>query len=199
MEQSANERIQQQLQFSMEADKLKNVLRQTLLCDSSRRETDAEHSWHLALLCILLYEHADPAVDLLRVLKMAVVHDMVEIYAGDTFAFDDKGVETQAAREAAAADRLFAMLPSDQGSELRALWEEFDARETKDALYAAAIDTLQPLMNNVATGGHTWKLGNVHSDKVYRRIEPLKAAMPQVWAFADRMIRDCMAKGWLKE
>jgi len=148
-------RLLQQMQFVVEIDKLKRVLRQTLLTDGSRRENSAEHSWHIALMAILLSEYATEPIDILRVVKMLLLHDLVEIDAGDTFCYDDRGHESKAEREMQAADRLFSLLPPDQASEFRALWDEFEAQETADAQFASTLDRLQPLLNNHQTQGHT--------------------------------------------
>lgn len=188
-------RLAQQMQFIAEIDKLKQVLRMTLLTDGSRRENDAEHSWHLAVMAVVLHEYAAEPVDLARVLKMAVIHDLIEIYAGDTFAFDTQGNEDKAAREAAAADKLFSLLPAEQGAELRALWEEFDRMDSADSLFAASLDRLQPFMHNVLTGGHTWKLGQVCAAQVYARMEPIRRGIPDVWPWVDSQIKACIAQG----
>lgn len=188
-------RLAQQMQFIAEIDKLKQVLRMTLLTDGSRRENDAEHSWHLAAMAVVLHEYAVERVDLQRVLKMAVIHDLIEIYAGDTFAFDTQGNEDKAAREAAAADKLFSLLPAEQGAELRALWEEFDRMDSADSLFAASLDRLQPFMHNVLTGGHTWKLGQVCAAQVYARMEPIRRGIPDVWPWVDSQIKACIAQG----
>lgn len=191
-------RFSQQLAFLVEVDKMKNVLRQTLLADGSRRETDAEHSWHFALMALVLYEYCDDKrVNLNRVLKMALVHDLVEVYAGDTFAYDTQGNQDKAQRELLAADKLFALLPEDQGVEYRRLWEEFDAMESPDALYASAIDRLQPLINNLMTQGHTWKLGQVNSAQVFERMEPIRRAAPDLWSFVEHSVEDSIQKGYL--
>ena len=190
-------RLARQLAFLTEIDRAKTVLRQTLLCDRSRRENDAEHSWHLAMCASVLAEYAPPGVDLGRVLTMALVHDLVEIDAGDTFAYDEAGNATKEARERAAADRIYAMLPEEQGAYYRALWEEFDAMETPDARFAAACDRLQPFLNNLATGGHTWKLGHVRLSQVERRIGPVCALSPALRAFVEENLRDAVARGWL--
>lgn len=190
--------LEQQLRFLLETDKLKTIERHTVLTDKSRFENDAEHSWHFALMAMLLFDYAQPGVDLLRVLRMALIHDLVEIDAGDTFAYDEQGYQTKEARETAAADRLFGMLPEEQGAELRALWEEFDAMQTPDARYAAAIDRLQPFMNNVATDGYTWVDGNVREDQVRKRMEAVHDALPCVWPLADAHIRQAVEKGQLK-
>ena len=174
-----SERFEKQLRFLVEADKMKNVLRQTLIADGSRQETDAEHSWHFALMAMTLFDHAreKEKIDLDRVIRMALVHDLVEVYAGDTFCYDEAANLDKADRERAAADRLFGLLPEEQGREYRALWEEFDEKSTPDAAYAAAIDRLQPLINNHLTGGHTWKKGNVKAEQVKKRIEPVREAL----------------------
>lgn len=192
-----DDRLDRQLRFLVEADKMKNVLRQTLLTDKSRRENDAEHSWHLALMALLLYEYAEDGVDLFRVLRMALVHDLIEIYAGDTFAYDVEGNKGKAEREAEAADRVFGMLPPEQGAELRALWEEFDAMETPDSRYAAAIDRLQPFLNNSVTDGYTWKLHGVHKEQVLARMGMVRQAAPALWPFVERVIADAMEKGYI--
>ena len=199
MEETGKSRLEQQLAFLMEIDKMKSVSRRTMLTDLSRRETDAEHSWHIALMALLLAEYAGPRVDVNRVIRMALVHDLVEIYAGDTFAYDSQGKETQRSREEAAAGRLFALLPGGQGEELRALWEEFDARETADAQFAAAVDRLQPFLNNCVTGGFTWKEGGVRSPQVYERLQLVRQAMPRVWPAVERRIQACLEKGELEK
>lgn len=195
-----NTRLEQQLRFLIEVDKMKSVYRRTILIDKTRRESDAEHSWHFALMAMLLAEYTDPEkVNRERVIRMALVHDLIEIYAGDTFAYDIQGNQDKQQREAEAADRLFAMLPEDQGTELRALWEEFDAMETADAQYAAAIDRLQPFLNNYLTQGHTWGLGGVKSAQVYERMAPIRVALPEVWTVVDKMVQESIEKGYLEE
>ncbi|UZT81195.1 HD domain-containing protein [Caproicibacterium sp. BJN0003] len=186
------ERIKQQLYFLLETDKMKNILRRTVLTDQSRRETDAEHSWHLALMAMVLYEYACPHVDLDRAIKMCLIHDLIEIYAGDTFAYDVAGNQTKAVRESEAADKLYIQLPSDQGPQMRALWEEFDAMETPDAQYAAACDRLQPFLNNVATDGYTWKLGRVTRSQVYQRMDMVRIGMPPLWPFVVEKIENAV-------
>ena len=193
-------RLEQQMRFLVEVDKMKSVYRRTILIDKTRRESDAEHSWHFALMAMLLAEYADPEkVDCARVIRMALVHDLIEIYAGDTFAYDVQGNQDKRQRETEAADKLFALLPEDQAAEIRALWEEFDAMETPDAQYAAAIDRLQPFLNNYLTQGHTWGLGGVKSAQVYERMDPIRVALPEVWPFVDKMIQESIEKGYLDE
>ena len=193
-------RLEQQMRFLVEVDKMKSVYRRTILIDKTRRESDAEHSWHFALMAMLLEEYEDPEeVDWARVIRMALVHDLIEIYAGDTFAYDVQGNQDKRQRETEAADKLFALLPEDQAAEIRALWEEFDAMETPDAQYAAAIDRLQPFLNNYLTQGHTWGLGGVKSAQVYERMDPIRVALPEVWPFVDKMIQESIEKGYLEK
>ena len=194
------DKLKQQLKFLSEADKMKSVMRQTLISDKSREETDAEHSWHFALMAMTLFEYSGiEGVDINRVIRMALVHDLIEIYAGDTFAYDTIGNESKVKREAEAADKLFSLLPDGQAGEYRALWEEFDCMETPDAMYATAIDRLQPLLNNYLTDGHTWVKHGVSVEQVYRRMAPIKTALPQLWEFIEFVIRDSREKGYLSE
>lgn len=192
------EKLEQQLQFLKETDKMKNVERQTLLVDQSRRETDAEHSWHFALMAMTLFEHVGiKGVNLDRVIRMALVHDLVEIYAGDTYAYDVKGYENKEEKEKEAADQLFSLLSLEQANEYRSLWEEFDQMETPDALYAAAVDRFQPFFNNFLTEGHTWIQHKVSAAQVYKRMEPVKLALPALWKFVEFVIEDSCKKGYL--
>jgi putative hydrolase of HD superfamily len=156
-------RLTQQIQFIIEIDQLKQVLRQTLLNDGSRRENSAEHSWHLAMMVIVLAEYAPQGVTLLSAIKMVLLHDLVEIDAGDTFCYDVQGNESKAQREAQAALRLFGLLPADQASELRSLWEEFEAQQTPTAKFAAALDRIQPLLHNQQNRGGTWLIHELHA------------------------------------
>ena len=192
-------KLQQQMIFIAEVDKLKNIFRRTILTDSSRRENDAEHSWHLALMAIVLEEYAAEPVKLGRVLAMVTVHDLIEIYAGDTFAFDAAANQDKAQREQAAAEKLFGMLDQEQGHKFRQLWEEFDAMNTADARFAASLDRIQPFMHNVLTEGHTWKLGSVTKEQVYRRMAPVKTGTPALWPWLESQVASAIEKGWIKE
>ena len=191
-------RFEQQMRFLVEIDQMKNVLRQTLLADGSHRESDAEHSWHLAMYAMLLSEYAPEPVDVSRVIRMVLVHDLIEIYAGDTFCYDKEGNRDKAAREAAAADQLYALLPADQAGEYRALWEEFDRMDTPDSRFAAALDRVQPIINNYLTEGHTWKLGHVTSAQVYERMAPVKNGLPEAWKVVEWIINTSIEKGFLQ-
>ena len=197
---SENDRLTRQIEFLLEIDRLKRVLRQTWHLDQSRRENDAEHSWHLAVMALLLAEYAaEPEIDLARVVKMVLVHDLVEIDAGDTFAYDDVGALDKAEREQAAADRIFALLPGDQAAEIRDLWEEFEARQTPEARYAAGLDRLQPLLHNYHTQGRTWREHNVTSDQVLARNRHMAEGAPELWRYAESRIHEAVAKGHLAE
>jgi len=193
------DRLRQQLSFIMEADRMKTILRRTLISDKSRRENDAEHSWHIALMAMLLGEYAAPGVNPFRVLQMLLVHDLVELYAGDTFAYDEAGKATQAARERHAADRLFSQLPDDQNHEIRGLWEEFDEMVTPDARFAAAMDRLQPFLNNLLTEGHTWVEGHVSAEMVESRMGMIREVIPEVWPFVEEGIEVAKEKGYILE
>lgn len=192
------DRLQQQLSFILEIDKLKSILRQTLIIDRSRRENTAEHSWHLAVMAGLLAEYATGPVDVARVTRMVLVHDIVEIDAGDTFAFDADGILTKKDREREAADRIFGLLPPEQGRELRGLWEEFEAEETEDAQFANAIDRLEPCLLNANTEGGTWRKHSPSLDKVMERMKPVKLYMPQVWPVVQKIIDEAVANGWVR-
>jgi putative hydrolase of HD superfamily len=191
-------RLEQQLSFISEIDKLKAVIRQTLLIDMSRRENSAEHSWHLAVMATVLSEYAKEPVDVLRTIKMLLVHDIVEVDAGDTFAYDTAGYVDKDDREQKAAERIFGLLPEEQGRELRELWEEFEARSTPESKYANALDRLQPLLHNAQTEGGTWRIHNVTKDKVLKRMEPIKTGMPEIYRIVERIIEEACAAGWIK-
>jgi len=194
---SGNTRLDQQLLFSAEIDKMTDVLRRTLLINKSRRENDAEHSWHIATMAMLFSEYTVEPVNVSRAVQMCVVHDIVEIDAGDTFAYDVQGNSDKAEREKEAADKLFAKLPPDQGEMIRSLWEEFDAMETPDAKYAACMDRLQPFLHNTLTDGHTWDEGKVARESVEKRMAVIKEFMPEVYKWVAANIDRSVQKGWL--
>ena len=193
-----NEKIQKQIKFAITIDEMKNIFRRNLLADGSRRENDAEHSWHLAMLAMLLEEYSAENVNIERVLKIALVHDLIEVYAGDTFAYDAKGNEDKHEREVQAADKLFGILDSVQGAEIRALWDEFEAMETAESRYANAIDRIQPLILNYLTDGHTWKMGDVTSEKIYKRMDIIRTATPELWHIVEGIINTSIKAGILK-
>ena len=171
-------RTGQQLAVLVEVDRLKGVLRQTLLCDASRHENSAEHSGHLALMAAVLSEHAGSDVDIARVVRMLLIHDLVEIDAGDTFAYDPSANVGREERERLCADRIFGLLPVDQARELRAPWEEFERQQTVESHFAMALDRLQPLLNNDRANGGSWRAHGVSRSQVRRRMEPIRRAMP---------------------
>lgn len=192
------ERLEQQLAFVREIDKVKTILRQTITLAERRQENDAEHSWHVAVMAMLLAEHAaEPGLDVGRVVRMLLVHDLVEIDAGDTFAYDEAANRDKPQREEAAAERIFNLLPSDQAGEVRALWDEFEARATPEAKYAAALDRLQPLMHNYFTQGHAWRQHGVTRDQVVERNRHIADGAPALWDYAAKLIDDAVAKGYL--
>lgn len=193
------DKLRGQLQFLAEADKMKNIFRQTRLADRSRQENDAEHSWHFALMSMTLYEYCGlEGVDIDRVIKMAIVHDLVEIYAGDTFAYDVKGNESKDEREKESADKLFSLLPEKQASEYRSLWEEFDRMKTPDSIYASAIDRLQSFHNIHLSRGYTWEKHGVTADKIYKRMMPVKTALPELWEYVESVVNEGLEKGYIK-
>jgi putative hydrolase of HD superfamily len=189
------DRLARQIAFLVEADKLKTVERRTPLTDLSRLENSAEHSWHLGLAAMALSEYAAPGVDMRRVLELLAVHDLVEIDAGDTFAYDPAGRETKASRELAAADRIFSLLPPDQARRLRAAWEEFEAFETPESGFANALDRLQALLQNMAAGGGSWSAYGVTRSQVLQRMAPVQAALPGIWPFVIEIIDRFCASG----
>ena len=196
----SEQNLEEQIGFIVEIDQLKQVFRQTVLPADKRRENDAEHSWHLSIMAVLLVRHAvEPDLDLLRVIKMLLIHDIVEIDAGDTFAYDEAGHEDKEEREQAAADRLFGLLPAQQAAELRTLWDEFEARQTPEAKYAAALDRLQPLLLNFHAGGQTWLSHNVKYDQVIARNRHIEEGAPALWQYAQRMIDKAVELGRLEK
>ena len=190
-------RLRRQINFIVEIDKLKNVYRRTILIDRSRNENSAEHSWHIALMAALLAEHAGPGVDAAKVMRMLLVHDLVEIDAGDTYCYDRNGNTDKSDRERRAADRIFNLLPSDQAQEMRALWEEFEARETPDAKFANALDRLQPLLNNFHTNGESWQKHGVTVTQVQKRAAAIAEASPALGEFARGLLSDAVERGFL--
>ena len=180
------ERLEQQFRFALEADKEKKIGRQTWLSDGSRKENDAEHAWHLALMTILLSEHANEEIDVLKTVTMVLIHDIVEIDAGDTYAYDAAGQATAHEREQRAAERLFGLLPEDQGQKLKALWEEFEARSTPEARFARTLDNCQPMMLNAASDGKSWVEHEVRLSQVLKRNEKTAQGSERIWEHMKR-------------
>lgn len=193
-----NERFLRQLDFIREVDKLKHIVRRSYITDGSRRENDAEHTWHIALMASVLEEHVEgERPDLLRVLRMLLIHDLVEIDAGDTFAYDVQGNMGKFDRERAAAERIFSILPEDQGKDMMGLWLEFEEGSTKEARFAAAVDRLQPILHNYATEGKSWREHGVTSAQVLTRIDSISLSVPEIGAWAKELIADAVHKGYL--
>lgn len=188
------ERLEKQIQFIVEIDKVKNIFRQNYLADGERKENDAEHSWHIALMAYLLQEYSEKPVDVSKVMLMVLIHDLVEIDAGDTYAYDAAGAETKRLREEAAADRIFGLLPVDQGRYFRELWEEFETYETPEGKYAHLLDNFQPLLLNDVSGGLSWKEHQVKKSQIYKRNEKIEETSETIWNCMKEIIQkhiDC--------
>lgn len=186
------------MDFIIEIDRMKSIIRQTSLMDGTRRENDAEHSWHVATMAMILSDYIDFEVDTDRVIKMLLIHDLVELYAGDTFCYDKKGNEDKLERELKAADKIFGML-GDKGKLLRTLWEEFEERESNDALFAASMDRLQPILSNYYSNGGTWVKYGIKRSEVYKRIAPIENTSKDLWEYATGIVEDSIEKGYIKE
>ena len=189
------ERFEKQLAFILEADKEKNILRQTHLSGHGRRENDAEHAWHMAMMIYLLREYANESFDIAKAMMMALVHDIVEIDAGDTYAYDTKALEPQKEREEKAAERIFGMLPEDQRDELRSLFEEFEAGETPEARFAKVMDNFQPLLLNNSNGGADWREHKVTKSKVIGRQQTSSLGSTEIWKYTEKLINENVEKG----
>ncbi|MFD2417769.1 HD domain-containing protein [Amycolatopsis pigmentata] len=191
-------RLRQQLSFLIEVDRLKTVLRQSPLAAVDRRENDAEHSWHLALMVVVLAEHADEKIDVGHTIELVLVHDLVEIHTGDTPLYDTEMGADQAERETAAAEKLFGLLPDDQATRLRALWDEFEARQTPEARFAKAMDRLEPMLLNWMARGGTWRTPGVTADDVRARKAVIGDASASLWAAGRELIDEGERRGWAR-
>jgi putative hydrolases of HD superfamily len=192
-------RLEQQLSFIKELDKLKSISRRSYLINEDRFERSAEHSWHISVIAMLLAEYANEPVDVDRVIKMMLIHDVVEIDAGDVLVYDVKGREDVVEKEKEAADRLFGLLPDDQGGELRSLWDEFEARETADSMYAAAIDRLMPIIHNYETQGRSWQEHNVNREMALTFNKHMKDGSDDLWQYVKNLFDVAVEKGYLQE
>ncbi|MFW9983893.1 MAG: HD domain-containing protein, partial [Candidatus Odinarchaeota archaeon] len=193
-------RLAQQMDFIAEIDKLKQVIRESWLIDASRKETDAEHSWHITVMVLLLREHAnEPDIDILKVIKMLLIHDIVEIDAGDTFIYDQDQTKDQNDRETKAADRLFGLLPQDQEEELHLLWQEYEAMSTPEAKFARAIDSFQPLLLAYLNGGCSWRIHNISKSEVLSLKKHIPEGSKALWAHTLMLLDQAVEKGFLKE
>lgn len=192
------QRLQQQIEFMLEIDKLKHILRRTILTDRSREENSAEHSWHIAIAVFLFSEYAqDQNIDWYRVIKILLVHDLVEIDAGDTYCYDHQSRKDQAQREQKAAERIFKILPLDQSRSFRELWDEFENRETPESKYANALDRFQPFLQNYATKGQIWRENNITRRQVKDRMQPMFDGAPLLWNLVELLIDDAVQKKYL--
>lgn len=194
-----DERLKKQLDFILEIDKEKNILRQTHLSDHGRRENDAEHAWHMAIMAYLLKEYSNEPVDVAKVMIMCLIHDVVEIDAGDTYAYDAEGLKTQKAREEAAKERIYSLLPDDQKQDLQALFDEFEERKTPEAKFARALDNLQPLLLNNSNDGSDWREHQVTEAQVYGRQRRTAEGSEKLYEVTDQLIRENIAKGNIRK
>lgn len=192
------ERLEKQINFILELDKMKNLYRQTYVLHEDRKENDAEHSWHIAIMAILLSEYANSDIDSAKVIKMLLLHDIIEIDAGDTYCYDSVGNSTKAEREEKAAQRIFGLLPEDQCTEFYSLWHEFEDSVTKEARFAAVLDRLQPLMLNYTKGGISWQEHGIHKEQVLKRNENYFSEADELAELIKSVINDAEKKGWLK-
>jgi len=193
-----SKRFKSQIEFILEIDKLKKILRRTPLLDRSRQENSAEHSWHIALIVMVLAEYADEdPLDLLRVIKLLLAHDLVEIDAGDTYCYDESGVQDQNKREKKAANRIFNILPEDQAESFRALWDEYEDRSTPESRFANALDRFQPLLHNYFTEGHSWRQHGIQKEQVLSRMQLVDEGSSFLWDYVVTLIDDAVEKGLL--
>ncbi len=183
-----SERLCKQMDFIMEIDKLKKIVRQSYISDASRKENDTEHSWSLAMMCVILSEYANESIDVLKTIKMVLIHDIIEIDAGDTYAYDTSGNATKKEREEKAANRLFNILPSDQAKEMRMLWDEFEEGSSSESKFANAVDKVQPIMLNDITSGKAWKEHEVRKSQVENRNAATKEGSQTLWQFCQNLI-----------
>ena len=194
-----DDRLRKQMEFALEIDKEKNVFRQTHLSGKGRNENDAEHAWHMAIMAYLLKEYSNSEIDISRVMIMCLIHDIVEIDAGDTYAYDKEGLATQKEREDAAKERIFSILPEDQKKELTALFDEFEENKTPESKFAHAMDNLQPLMLNNSNGGGDWREHGVTKEQVYGRQSKTREGSEKLYELTDQIIREHISKGNIKE
>lgn len=190
-----NERLLKDIEFIVEIDRMKTILRQTSLIVEDRYEDDAQHSWHISIMALILSEYANEKVDTFKVIKMLLIHDLVELYAGDTFCYDKEANQDKKAREIAAADKIYGMLDEDKGRELRSLWDEFEEMKTPEALFAASMDRLQPMLSNYNNCGGTWQKFDIPQSDIYKRIAPVKESSNELWSFVEFMLEDSLEKG----
>lgn len=193
-----NERLKKQIEFITEIDKLKNIYRQTYVLGEDRKENDSEHSWHIAILAFLLAEYSNEPIDVLKTIKLVLIHDIVEIDAGDTYYYDDEGYKTKEIREEKASQRIFGLLPDDQRNEMYELWREFEDRKTPESKFANVIDHVQPIILNYSKQGIAWQEHNISKNQVLERNIYMKDDSEDLWNYINEVINDATKKGWLK-
>ena len=194
-----NNKLLKDMEFIVEVDRMKTILRQTSVIGVDQRENDAEHSWHISLMAVILQEYSNKSIDVLKVIKMLLTHDLVEIYAGDTFCYDVKGNEDKRERELQAAEKIYGMLDSEKGSELRLLWDEFEEMKTPEALFAASMDRIQPMLSNYHNNGGTWEKYDVKKENIYKRISPVEKTSDELWEYMKYVIEDSEKKGYINK
>lgn len=193
------DRLHQQIQFIVKLDSLKSVVRKTYVMNSSRLENAAEHSWYLTVAAMVLVEYSEPNVNIDRVIRLLIIHDVVEIYAGDTYIYDNSAVNEQYSKEKTAADKLFDLLPKDQTPEFRSLWEEYEAQLTSEAIFARLIDRLMPLLANFYTQGKSWKENGITSVQVISKYRFIKDISPTLWGYVQAILNECVNKGYFSD
>ncbi|MCF8068467.1 MAG: HD domain-containing protein [Desulfobacterales bacterium] len=194
-----NRHFEQQIKFILEIEKLKTIFRQSYIMDTDRHENDAEHSWHLAMAACILFEYSNEAVDQLRTLKMLLIHDLVEIYAGDTFCYDDKENKNKLEREKSSADKIFSLLPNNQKNKIRDLWNEFEEAYSPEAKFANTIDRLVAFLLNYFSGGRIWKENSISKQQVLKRMAPVENGSEILWDYVNQLIDDAVSSGMLKK
>lgn len=194
-----DDRIMKDMEFIVELDRMKTILRQTSLITEDKREDDAQHSWHIAVMSMVLSDYSNKEIDVNKVIKMLLIHDLVELHAGDTFCYDEEGNKDKRQREVEAAEKIFGMLDSSKGLEFRGLWDEFEEMETPEALFAASMDRLQPMLNNYYNGGGSWRKHGVAQSDIYKRISPVKDSSDKLWEFVENMIEDAYNRGLIEK
>lgn len=190
-----DKRLKKDMDFIVKLDEMKSIIRATNLIGKDEREDDAQHSWHISVMAMILSEYADEDIDTYKVIKMLLIHDLVELFAGDTFCYDEEANKDKEERELIAAEKIYGMLDKDKGEELRALWDEFEEMETTEAVFAASMDRLQPILNNYYNDGGTWKKFEVSKSQIYERVKPIKSSSKRLWKFVENIIEDAYENG----
>ncbi|TJX15923.1 HD domain-containing protein [Tissierella creatinini] len=193
------EKLLKDMEFIIELDKMKSIFRKTHIIGEDRYEDDAQHSWHISIMAMILSEYTNEKIDLLKVIKMLLAHDLVEIYAGDVFCYDEQGYIDNKEKEIAAAEKIFGILDHEKADELRSLWDEFEEMKTHESIFANSMDRLQPMLNNYKNNGGTWQEYDVSKSDIYKRIEPVKHSSDELWCYVNYMIEDAFQKGLINK